>query len=101
MIYIYFFIMFLTLSILETRYMRNELSKEFVLLFLVTFSYTHIYNLYIIYINSESLDSSDPFSLFLFFFIFLFFFYLFLSSLLVFYLGLLNESHNNNIYFIE
>ena len=100
MIYIYFFIMFLSLNILEIRYIRNELSKEFVLLFLITFSYTHIYNLYIIYINSDGIDSSDPFSLCLFFFIFLFFFYMFLSSLLVFYLGLLSENHHN-IYFIE
>lgn len=92
--------MFITFTLLEVRYIRNQLSREFILLFLISLSYTHIYNLNIIYSNKELLYSSDPLYLFLFFIVFLFFFYMFLACWLLFYLGLFNVRHNY-IYFIE
>lgn len=100
MIYIYFFIMFISSSMLEFQYLRNQLSREFILSFLISISYTHIYNLYLLSYNKENLYNNDPIYLFFFFILFLFFFYLFLTCWLLFYIGLFQMNHGY-IYFIE
>lgn len=100
MIYFYIFIFFISTSLLEFKFFYNQLSQEFILSFLISLSYTHIYSLYSLYSDKENMYDYNPISLFIYFLIFNMFFYLFIGCGLLFYIQQF-RGNNYYIYFIE
>lgn len=93
-------ILFYTSSILlEIQYIKNKISNEYILLFLISFCYTNIYMIQDTYCKDNIIDTENPIYLFFYFFIFIMTFYISIFYFLFY--SMQEYRAMNHVYFIE
>lgn len=99
MIYFYILLFYFSSISLQIRYLKNNISKEFLTVFFISFSYTNIFILYENCLKNNIFIELNP--LFLFFY-FLVFFILLYSTIVYFLLSSIQEyRYTRQLYFIE